>query len=1019
MAPTVHAGTPNAHQPGPKRHRWSGRNRLASAMLAVLVVSAVGVPDMVVRGAEAPERRDAAGTVIAEDRFGRLVSEHWGRADLGGAYALTGTSPNFEVQSGSGRMRLAAPGETRAVTLGVEARDVDVRVQVGLDSLPTAGKVGFHVTVRRQASGAEYRARVRVSREGVARVQLLEYHNGASRPIGNAVRVPDLTVQGESRFWIRVRARGTAPSNLRMRAWSDTRSEPSEWHVEATDRTAALQGNGKVGLRAESASALDFEPVRVQVDSLLVTQMAAPAPSSPQLPTGTLAGDLFERTLVTGWGTAQLGGAYSYSGSSSDFAVADGAGSMMMRSAGVSRAAYLGAVSQRDVDVRLLVSTDKVASGTGNLFAYAVMRRNSGREYVAKLRLAPDRSVFVQLSRIGTSEVALSPMLRVAGLSYTAGTKLHMRAVAVGSNPTRLQAKIWSAEQTEPDAWQVSVADSEAGLQRRGAVGIRTYTGSSVTNAPIRVSYHEFLVTPAVATVLPTPEPTPTPAPTVAPTPAPTSIPAPTIAPTPTPTPTVSPTPAPTATPTPTVAPTPVPTVAPTPTPAPTVAPTPVPTPAPTAPVTSDPANCIAARAVGHDSVGLQTTFLCAPAPTGARIDVTDFGATLNDDSNDDTVGIKAALNAAVAGTEVYLPAGRYTLKTGGIILKSGVSLRGAGRTSTILATHMSTAVPQLFSAMAGAKDMRVTDFKVERAAGTPVQMVLRLGYGRWDTDNAGYALVERVMVARLDISGFERMAINLENTRHVMIWNNQLHDATALGGGGQGYGVTISFDGARENWIVGNTVGPVIRHAILLQFRTQNNLVEINTTRGTTQDAFDLHGEDERNNELRNNLVASCVRVDPYTGAVTYPSGFGVGEVPNAGSGSGAAAHDVTGPLNWIHHNEVRTGCHGGVRVNNTDDTFIEDNTLTGNSFGIRLGDLSPAHGTLVARNIITGNATGISLGNADDTVVRANTMNDNSYYGVDVMGTVQRYSITNNDLRRNRVRLSSTDGIYTGNIL
>ena len=419
----------------------------------------------------------------------------------------------------------------------------------------------------------------------------------------------------------------------------------------------------------------------------------------------------------------------------------------------------------------------------------------------------------------------------------------------------------------------------------------------------------------------------------------------------------------------------------------------------------------------GHDDVGL-SGFVCASAPTGAAIDVRDYGATPNDDSNNDTIAIQAAINAASAGSEVYVPAGRYTLRTGGIALKSGVSLRGESRGATVFVTNMSATVQYLFQAFPGTTNVRLTDFTVRLGAGTPVDMVVRLGSGRWDTDNTQYSLVERFTIARLAISGFQRMGISLENTRHVLVWNTDISNATAQGGGGQGYGITLNFDRASENWIVGNSIGPAIRHAVLLQYRTHNNLVELNTTNGTTQDAFDLHGEDEHRNELRFNVVASCSRIDPATGATTYPSGFGVGESPASGT-TGMAAHDATGPFNWIHHNEVRAGCFGGIRINNTDNTFVEDNTLTGNAFGIRVGDLNASNHTWIMSNTVSGNIVGILLGAADSVLMRGNSSKGNSGYGLDVSSTANGYTITNNDFRLNPFRLTSSDGIFRDNQL
>ncbi len=52
------------------------------------------------------------------------------------------------------------------------------------------------------------------------------------------------------------------------------------------------------------------------------------------------------------------------------------------------------------------------------------------------------------------------------------------------------------------------------------------------------------------------------------------------------------------------------------------------------------------------------------PGPaTGKTLDVTDFGADPDPDSHDDAAAIRAALDAAVPGDEVLLPAGTYDLR--------------------------------------------------------------------------------------------------------------------------------------------------------------------------------------------------------------------------------------------------------------------------------------------------------------------------------------------------------------------
>jgi len=927
---------------------------------------------------DASQLRDPNGTVVAADRFGRFVDGQWGRAEVGGAYQYASAEPRFGVRSDMGWMGLASPGDWQSSLLARSTRDVDVRLQVSLSSLPKAGYARISVLLRRQASGAEFRATVIVSSRGTMSVRLTKHIGGATEVLGTTAELSGVSVTAGSRFWIRANVRGVVPTTLRVRTWLASRTEPSVWNLVVGDRTAALQSPGVIGIRSSISRTTTFAPLSVQVDSLRVTDVSSSTAQAMPPSEGSVVADAFDRTVTRGWESAPLGGNYTLSGPSADFSIAGGVGLVTVPAAGTSRGVHLSSISQRDVRLHFVVDIDKLPSNYGHQFAYGILRRGGGEHYLAKVVVAGDGPVFLQLSRVGGCEVALTSQLRVDGVTYRPGSRLHVRAFAQGSGPTKLAAKAWLSGQNEPAGWLVTALDSRRTLQDAGSVGLETYTGRRVNNSPIVVSFDDFVVDPETSGE--PPSATPTPSPSATPTPSPSATPTPDPSPTPTPSPSQTPTPSPSQT-------------------------------------GSDPSSCLPARAPGHDAVGLGG-FQCASAPTGVRLDVTNYGATPNDDSDDDAAALRAAIRAAGAGSEVYVPAGRYTLRSGGIALKSGVSLRGESRDATVFVTNMSTTVQYLFQAFPGTTNVQLTDFTVRQAAGVPVDMVIRLGSGRWDTSNAEYSLVERVTITRLTLSGFQRMGISLENTRHVLVWNNQISNATAFGGGGQGYGVALSFDRASENWIIGNSIGPAIRHAVLLQYRTHNNLIELNTTNGTTQDAFDLHGEDEHHNELRHNVVASCSRVDPATGATTYPSGFGIGESPSSGA-TGMAAHDVTGPFNWIHHNEVRAGCYGGVRINNTNNTFVEDNTLTGNAFGIRVGDLNASDDAWLLRNTVTGNSVGILLGAADGVVVRNNSATGNPGYGLDVVASANQYTITNNDFRMNRVRLTSSDGVFQENQL
>ena len=61
-----------------------------------------------------------------------------------------------------------------------------------------------------------------------------------------------------------------------------------------------------------------------------------------------------------------------------------------------------------------------------------------------------------------------------------------------GASPTTLRAKVWADGALEPAAWNTTQTNSEAALQTAGALGVRSYAGSAVTNTPITVSVDEL-----------------------------------------------------------------------------------------------------------------------------------------------------------------------------------------------------------------------------------------------------------------------------------------------------------------------------------------------------------------------------------------------------------------------------------------------------------------------------------------------------------------------------------------------
>lgn len=208
-----------------------------------------------------------------------------------------------------------------------------------------------------------------------------------------------------------------------------------------------------------------------------------------------VASDGFGRTTVTGWGSAEVGGAWSTASAQSS--VSGGRGHIN-HAANAANYAYLNSVSTARVDLSFTQFLDKLPVGTGTRMETTVYpRRASGGTYRGFVRVQPNGQVRLSLARAvtGGSLVTIGSEVTVPGLTLAAGDGLQVRTQAVGTSPTALAIKAWKAGTAEPSAWAVTASDSTAGLQTAGSIGLATYLTNGVTNAPIRLSIDDFLAT--------------------------------------------------------------------------------------------------------------------------------------------------------------------------------------------------------------------------------------------------------------------------------------------------------------------------------------------------------------------------------------------------------------------------------------------------------------------------------------------------------------------------------------------
>jgi PKD repeat protein len=209
--------------------------------------------------------------------------------------------------------------------------------------------------------------------------------------------------------------------------------------------------------------------------------------------------DAFGRTVTDGWGSADLGGAWTRSGTATNFSVSGGQGRIRMSTAGAGPGMALNGVSSSDTDVSVRLGSDKAATGGGTYLTVEPRLLANGDRYYTDVRLNADGSVSVILGRIvAGTDTTLRAATTVAGLTAAPGQLLQVRVQADSTSPTAttLQAKVWAAGSPEPAGWTSTVSDSTAALQAPGGLGLNTYLSGSATNAPVLGLFDDLSVSP-------------------------------------------------------------------------------------------------------------------------------------------------------------------------------------------------------------------------------------------------------------------------------------------------------------------------------------------------------------------------------------------------------------------------------------------------------------------------------------------------------------------------------------------
>lgn len=234
--------------------------------------------------AEIPAPAGAQTNDLVLDTFTRTTTNSWGSTNPGGNYTLSGNAADFDIPSVVGQMNLNLNKTLSAYLDSASARDVDIKFRIKRNKIVAGGvHIGYFVA-RRNGNGTNYLGRIRYAKDGTTRLVGIAELGGVETQLGGEITVPNVTQAADTYIWVRGQVTGANPTTLRLKAWTLGQTEPSNWQYSITDSTAALQGNGGVGLRAYLSSTATNAPVLFLFDDFSVSTASAPAPTATAVP---------------------------------------------------------------------------------------------------------------------------------------------------------------------------------------------------------------------------------------------------------------------------------------------------------------------------------------------------------------------------------------------------------------------------------------------------------------------------------------------------------------------------------------------------------------------------------------------------------------------------------------------------------------------------------------------------------------------------------------------------------------
>jgi PKD repeat protein len=290
------------------------------------------------------------------------------------------------------------------------------------------------------------------------------------------------TISGRT---VTVSGAGSTDPDGTVTAWAWTFGDGTTATGSTATRTYTADGTYTIGLTVTDDKGATHTTTRS------VTVTAPPPPPS------ALVADDFARTVANGWGSADVGGAWTLTGTASRFSVASGVGAMSLTTAGTSAQVDASAVRNLSSEVRLSVSWDRTSTAGALYTVIAPRAVSSSADYRLKIYVSGTVPYLDLIRRTGGAETLISrTALTIRMTDPGAWYSVAVRTTSANGTTT-LSAKLWPRGTTEPAGWQATTTDSTAALQSPGSLMLWTYMSGSAT-APVKTSFDDIRFTAVV-----------------------------------------------------------------------------------------------------------------------------------------------------------------------------------------------------------------------------------------------------------------------------------------------------------------------------------------------------------------------------------------------------------------------------------------------------------------------------------------------------------------------------------------